>query len=260
MPAEAVTCPTSVPVDEFLDTVTERRRDESRELISVMREISGEEPTMWGPSIIGFGTQHYRYETGREGDMPRLAFSPRKATLTVYFNEGFDRYYGEHLARLGKHKTSVSCLYITKLDDVDLAVLTEMLEASYALDAAPAEKMTTVEQYVAAVPPAARPMFDELRDLVRGALPHADEVLSYGIVGYKPVKGRARVFVSGWKDHVAVYPVPDAPELADELKQYVKGKGTLWFPLTQPLPRDLILRIVEALVPASPTETSPGRE
>lgn len=247
VPDDNATRPTSVPVEEFLATVPERRRNESADLIRMMREITGEPPTMWGPSIIGFGSQHYRYDTGREGDMPRLAFSPRKATLTIYF-EGFDR-YGEELAKLGKHKTGVSCLYLNKLADADLDVLRGMLVTSYAhSDDAPGSKVTTVDGYVKSVPPAARPMFDELRELVRGAIPHADEVFSYGIVGYKPVKGRARVFVSGWKDHVAVYPVPADPDLQAELAPFIRGKGTLWFPLSQPLPRDLILRVVEALV------------
>ncbi len=94
---------------------------------------------MWGPSIIGFGSQHYKYDSGREGDMPRLAFSPRKANLTVYFN-GFEKYTQE-LASLGKYKRSVSCLYINKLADIDFAVLRKMLEKSFAcrkLDDSPA--------------------------------------------------------------------------------------------------------------------------
>lgn len=85
---------------------------------------------MWGPSIIGFGAQHYKSEAGREGDMGILGFSPRKASLTIYFYEGFDR-YGEELGRLGKHKLSRSCLYINKLADVDLKVLKLMLQSSY---------------------------------------------------------------------------------------------------------------------------------
>lgn len=255
VPDDNATRPPSVQVEEFLATVPEGRRNESGELIRMMREITGEPPIMWGPSIIGFGTQHYRYGTGREGDMPRLAFSPRTATLTMYVNEGFDR-YGGHLARLGKHKSSVSCLYLNKLADVDPEVLRDMLEASYALSSATTPKATTVDQYVASVPPAARPMFDELRDLVRNALPHADEVFSYGIVGYKHVKGRARVFVSGWRDHVAVYPVPADPDLQAELAPFVRGKGTLWFPLNRPLPRELVLRVVDALAgDAAPPDT-----
>lgn len=124
------TKPTEVNVETFLESVSEKRRKEAHTLIALMQEISGEKPYMWGPSIIGFGTQHYKYESGREGDMPQLAFSPRKASLTVYF-EGFDR-YGELLAKLGKHKHSVSCLYINKLADVNLGILRTMLEQSFA--------------------------------------------------------------------------------------------------------------------------------
>jgi hypothetical protein len=127
--SENKTQPTTVSVDYFLETVSPVRQQEAKTLIAIMQEITGLPPVLWGPSIIGFGTQHYKYETGREGDMPQLAFSPRKAALTVYF-EGFDS-YGEQLAKLGKHKSSVACLYLTKLADADLSVLREMLELSY---------------------------------------------------------------------------------------------------------------------------------
>ncbi len=119
--------PTSVPVDAFLATVSERRRQEAKQLIALMQKISGEEPVMWGPSIIGFGSRHYRYATGREGDMPMLAFSPRKARLTLYFDGDFDAYAG-YLEKLGKHTTSVACLYLNKLADADLSVLEAMLK------------------------------------------------------------------------------------------------------------------------------------
>lgn len=237
---------TDVPVEDSLATIPERRVPEARELIAMMQDITGFEPHMYGPSIIGFGSQRYRLESGREGDMPRLAFSPRKAQITIYFSEGFDR-YGDQLARLGKHKVSVSCLYITKLSDVDLAVLRSMLEDSYAVNTEPVAKPTNVAEYVAQVPAAARPLFDELRELVRSVLPDAEEVLSYGIVGYKVDAKRARVFISGWKDHVGVYPVPKDPELAAEMKPYVRGKGSMWFELDQLLPRELVTRIVVAL-------------
>lgn len=125
------TQPTGIKVESFLESVSDKRREEARTLIAMMREISGEKPYMWGPSIVGFGSMHYRYETGREGDMPRLAFSPRKASITVYF-EGFDR-YGEMLTKLGKHKHSVSCLYINKLADINLDILRKMLEQSFTL-------------------------------------------------------------------------------------------------------------------------------
>jgi hypothetical protein len=125
------TLPTKVSVATFLEGVSETRRQEALALIAIMQEISGEQSVMWGPSIIGFGTMHYKYDSGREGDMPQIAFSPRKSSLTIYF-EGFDD-YADDLAKLGKYKTSVSCLYVNKLADIDMAVLKHMLEKSYAL-------------------------------------------------------------------------------------------------------------------------------
>ncbi|MGC4151906.1 MAG: DUF1801 domain-containing protein [Propionicimonas sp.] len=132
---ENKTQPTTASIADFLAGLAPRRREEAEALIALMRSISGQEAVLWGPSIIGFGSVHYRYDSGREGDMPLLAFSPRKARLTLYFSEGFER-YSEQLARLGKHSTSVSCLYATKLADLDLDVLREMLENSHRLYAA----------------------------------------------------------------------------------------------------------------------------
>ena len=128
---ENKTRPTTASIDEFLATVSEQRASEARVIIKIMEQITGMPPVMWGPSIIGFGTVHYKYASGREGDMPLLAFSPRKAALTVYFMEGFDDTYKDQLRRLGAHKVSKACLYITKLSNVDIGVLTEMLEATY---------------------------------------------------------------------------------------------------------------------------------
>lgn len=244
--SENKTKPTAGSVKSFLETVSPARQEEAKSLIAIMEKITGLKPVLWGPSIIGFGSQHYKYETGREGDMPCLAFSPRKASLTIYF-EGFDN-YGPQLAKLGKHKSSVSCLYITKLADVDLSVLREMLEQSYQRSLKPAKKPDGVEEYVSKVPPAARPQFDRLRHIVKSMLPQANEVLSYGIIGYKVDDKRARVFVSGWKDHVAVYPVPADKALQADLKPYIKGKGTLWFELEKPLPEALIKKVVKALL------------
>lgn len=122
--------PTNVNVAAFLQNIDENRRNEAHTLISLMQEISGKPAVMWGPSIIGFGAVHYKYASGHEGDMPLLAFSPRKAKLTIYF-EGFDR-YGKELEKLGKHTISKACLYINKLSDVDLGVLREMLQQSFA--------------------------------------------------------------------------------------------------------------------------------
>lgn len=240
------TIPTDVSVDNFLKTISSRQQDEAHTLISMMSEVSGETPLMWGPSIIGFGTRHYKYETGREGDIPRLAFSPRKSAITIYFYEGFDRYSAQ-LSRLGKHKQSVSCLYINKLADVDLVVLKDILTESFASMGDRSPKPATPEQYIAQVPPAARARFDELRKLVRSQLPDTKEVLSYGILGYKTDDKRARVFISGWKDHVAMYPIPKDPDLTGALAPYAKGKGTLWFALDEPLPAGLIKEVVRKL-------------
>lgn len=240
------TKPTDVSIETFLESVSDDRRKEAHILIAMMREISGKKPVMWGPSIIGFGSLHYKYDTGREGDMPLLAFSPRKASITVYLSEGFD-HYSEKLESLGKHKQSVSCLYINKLANVDLAVLREILEQSYVLATEPHATSTTVDEYIANVPAAARPKFDELRQLVKAALPNAKEVMSYGIIGYKIDDKRARVFISGWKDHVAMYPIPKDEALQTQLMPYAKGKGTLWFKLDEALPKTLIETAVKVL-------------
>lgn len=246
--AESKMVPTSVKVETFLSSVSEKRQAEAHKLIEIMQSVSGTRPVMWGPSIVGFGNKHYRHETGREGEMPALAFSPRKSSITIYFMEGFDR-YSNLLERLGKYKTSVSCLYINKLEDVDIDILRQMIEESYGLEDNMPVKPKTVEEYIALIPPAARAKFDQLRNLVKETIPsEASEVFSYGIVGYKVDDKRAKVFISGWKDHVSVYPVPKDKSLQVELKPYIKGKGTLWFSLDENLPEDLIRRTVESLV------------
>ncbi len=115
---------------EFLDGVENvRRREDSRSVMNLMKDISGWEPEMWGPSIIGFGRYRYKYATGREGDWPRVGLSPRKQNLVLYIMPGFRR-YDDLMARLGKHKTGSSCLYINKLEDVDLDVLAELIRQS----------------------------------------------------------------------------------------------------------------------------------
>ncbi|MFO7664443.1 MAG: DUF1801 domain-containing protein [Chloroflexota bacterium] len=96
----------------------------------MMSEVTGEEPTMWGDSMIGFGQYHYQYESGRKGDMLAVGFAPRKQALSVYIMAGFDT-YEELLARLGKHRKGAACLYINKLADVDEAVLRELVALSY---------------------------------------------------------------------------------------------------------------------------------
>lgn len=124
------TVPTNNSVQDFIDAQPELRRQDSIMLVEIMRDVTGLEPVMWGPSIVGFGSYHYKYASGREGDVPISGFSPRKANMTIYLGRGFDSYEPQ-LAKLGKHKTSLSCLYINKLSDVDLGVLREIIEADY---------------------------------------------------------------------------------------------------------------------------------
>ena len=128
--AENKTVKTGASVDEFMAGVeNKRRREDGLVLLKMMRDVSGLEPEMWGPSIIGFGSYHYRYESGREGDMPLIGFSPRKQSLSLYIMSGFDE-YDDLLGRLGKHRTGASCLYINKLADVDMGVLRELVSRS----------------------------------------------------------------------------------------------------------------------------------
>jgi hypothetical protein len=128
--AENKTKPTSVSVGDFLDAVPDpQRRADGRILRALMERLSGEPANMWGPSIVGFGTCHYKYESGREGDMPRIGFSPRAKELVLYLIGGFARQQAL-MDRLGKHKTGKSCLYIKRLADVDEAVLEELCAES----------------------------------------------------------------------------------------------------------------------------------
>lgn len=124
--AEIKTRPTQVTVDDFIAAVENAaRREEAKTVCAMMGRVTGEPPQMWGPSIIGFGSYHYKYDSGHEGTMCRLGFSPRKAQLVLYILTGAAG-EGERLAKLGKHKTGKSCLYINKLADVDMTVLEDM--------------------------------------------------------------------------------------------------------------------------------------
>lgn len=130
--SELKTKKTDASVEEFLNTVEhEKRRKDGFALLEMMREITGEEPAMWGPSIVGFGSYHYKYASGREGDWFVAGFSPRKRNLTLYIMSGFDGYEAL-LEKLGKYKTGVGCLYINKLEDVDEQVLRELIGQSVA--------------------------------------------------------------------------------------------------------------------------------
>lgn len=118
-------------VDEFLNSVKDETvRADSYEILKMMKQAAKEEPKMWGTSIVGFGSYHYKGAGGREGDWMLTGFSPRKQNLTIYIMGGFEP-HKDHLKKLGKHKTSAgSCLYIRKLEDVDKKVLKEIITAS----------------------------------------------------------------------------------------------------------------------------------
>ncbi|MDQ0895798.1 DUF1801 domain-containing protein [Agromyces ramosus] len=123
---------TDASVDAFIaELPSETMRDDSRALIRLMQELTGEAPRMWGPTIIGFGSYHYRYASGREGDAPLAGFSPRKPELVIYLMS--EVLAPELMATLGKHRRGKVCLYVKRLDDVDLGVLTTLIRRSIAL-------------------------------------------------------------------------------------------------------------------------------
>jgi hypothetical protein len=126
------TKPTGIGIRTFLDSVPDAdKRADALTLIDMMQSATGEQPVMWGPSIIGFGSYHYRYASGREGDSPIVGFSPRNAALVLYIVTGF-RGAEPLLARLGKHTTGKSCLYVRRLADVDLGILRQLVDQSVA--------------------------------------------------------------------------------------------------------------------------------
>ncbi len=125
--AEIKTRPTGVAVDAFIEAVPNpQRREDGKKVRAMMERVSGEPAAMWGPSIVGFGSYHYRYESGHEGNMARIGFSPRARELVLYLLADIPRHQAL-LDRLGKHKTGKCCLYIKRLSDVDEAVLEEMV-------------------------------------------------------------------------------------------------------------------------------------
>ena len=127
--AENKTKPTKESVSAFIATLPDKaRRDDSKALVKLMQAVSGVKPKLWGPNIIGFGIHHYVYESGREGDMPLVALSPRKPALVLYLTrfKGCDAL----LAKLGKHTSGKSCLYIKRLADIDLKIPQELIAGS----------------------------------------------------------------------------------------------------------------------------------
>ena len=128
---ENKTRPIEQSVVDFLNGVEHKtRREDGFALLELMKEITGEDAVMWGSSIVGFGRYHYKYDSGREGDMPLVGFSPRKQSMTLYIMPGFDE-YEDLLASLGKHKIGKACLYVNKIADVDEDVLRKLVRRSY---------------------------------------------------------------------------------------------------------------------------------
>jgi len=128
--AELKTKLNDASVEDFLNKVeNQKKREDSFKILELMKTLTGEEPKMWGTSIVGFGTYHYKYASGQEGDWMVTGFSPRKDALTVYLMPGFD-VQEQILPNLGKFKTGKSCLYIKKLEDVNLDILSEMIVTS----------------------------------------------------------------------------------------------------------------------------------
>jgi len=127
-----VTVPTDADPVAFVDAVAHRvRRRDAHALLELYARVTGEPPVMWGPSIVGYGSYHYRYASGREGDAPAAGFSPRSAATTLYFPYGFEG-YDDELAALGPHQLGSSCLYVKDLEAVDQAVLERLVARAYA--------------------------------------------------------------------------------------------------------------------------------
>jgi hypothetical protein len=125
--ADMKTVPTTASVAAFIDAIPDAGvRKDCKAIAATMKRATGEKARMWGPSIVGFGKVHYEYASGREGDMPIVAFSPRKRNLTLYISHGFKR-YPELMKKLGKHQTSVACIYFKSLADLDRATFEELV-------------------------------------------------------------------------------------------------------------------------------------
>ena len=130
---DLVTARTEESPAGYVEKLEGRRREHGRLLLEIFGRATGERPAMWGPSMIGYGQAHYRYATGREGDTFHVGFSPGKARISLYGLQGLPR-PEELLARLGKHRTAVSCVYVNKPEDIDLGVLEELVRHAWETD------------------------------------------------------------------------------------------------------------------------------
>lgn len=134
--AKIKTKPEAVSAADFIDAVPDPvRREDAKALSALFEQVTGQPPVMWGPSIVGFGSYRYRYASGHEGTMCRVGFSPRKAELVLYIDAGRPE-QADTLAKLGKHKTGKSCLYVKRLGDIDSGALAALVRTGYALEPA----------------------------------------------------------------------------------------------------------------------------
>lgn len=132
MAKELKTKKNSASVSAFISGVKdEQKRADCKTIMKMMKSVTGKQPKMWGKSIVGYDSYHYTYASGKQGDWPVIAFSPRASTITLYIMSGFDE-YADLMKKLGKHKTGKSCLYIQKLEDVDVKVLERIMKKSVA--------------------------------------------------------------------------------------------------------------------------------
>jgi Domain of unknown function (DU1801) len=130
VPSDVKTAPTGADAAQFIASIEDpQKREDSRTLLKLLGDITGEPAVMWGSSIVGFGSYHYRYASGHEGDACIIGFSPRKQSLTIYLSSGLEQ-HAALLAQLGKHSVGKGCLYIKRLSDVDPGVLSRLLEAA----------------------------------------------------------------------------------------------------------------------------------
>ena len=128
--AKVKTVETKNSVTDFINLIPdETKKSDCFNLIEIMKEQSGFEPKLWGPSIVGFGSYHYKYESGREGEAPLVAFSPRKSEISLYLSSSFEN-REELLQKFGKHKSAKACIYVKRLEDINISILKKMISLS----------------------------------------------------------------------------------------------------------------------------------
>ncbi len=131
---ELKTKETNASVTDFLNAVEgEQKRSDCFEILKLMEQVTEQQPKMWGPSIVGFGSYHYKYASGHEGDSPLMGFSPRKQNITLYITTDYDEHFPKLMQKLGKHSTGKSCLYIKRLSDVDRGVLKQLMTEAFTI-------------------------------------------------------------------------------------------------------------------------------